>query len=74
MNNLHQKSKLIKIIFRIVLKLTIFSFFLVGSGGLGSEYLKLFSLLGIGKNAGSVLVTDDSRVEISNLTRLFLFN
>ena len=49
--------------------------FLVGSGALGCEFLKSFSLAGIAtKEAhGKVTVTDMDRIETSNLNRQFLF-
>lgn len=49
--------------------------FLVGSGALGCEFLKAFSLAGIGtkKYNGKVTVTDMDRIEVSNLNRQFLF-
>ena len=52
--------------------------FLVGCGALGCEYLKLFALLGLGcggdaRRQGSVTLTDDDRIELSNLSRQFLF-
>ena len=49
--------------------------FLVGSGALGCEFLKSFSLSGIGTKSGGgkVTVTDMDRIEVSNLNRQFLF-
>lgn len=48
--------------------------FLVGAGALGCEYLKMFSLMGLATDeTGSVVVTDDDTIEISNLNRQFLF-
>lgn len=47
---------------------------LIGAGALGCEYLKMFSSLGLGCDEnGSVVVTDDDTIEISNLNRQFLF-
>uniref|UniRef100_A0AAV1TZN0 E1 ubiquitin-activating enzyme n=1 Tax=Peronospora matthiolae TaxID=2874970 RepID=A0AAV1TZN0_9STRA len=48
--------------------------FLVGCGALGCEYLKNFAMIGIacGGN-GLVTVTDNDRIEVSNLNRQFLF-
>lgn len=48
---------------------------MVGSGALGCEFLKNFALLGIAceKENGLITVTDNDRVEISNLNRQFLF-
>lgn len=48
--------------------------FVVGCGALGCEYLKNFALLGVGTGAqGGIVVTDNDRIEISNLNRQFLF-
>eukprot|EP00573_Skeletonema_grethae_P012771 CAMPEP_0201693020 /NCGR_PEP_ID=MMETSP0578-20130828/5745_1 /ASSEMBLY_ACC=CAM_ASM_000663 /TAXON_ID=267565 /ORGANISM="Skeletonema grethea, Strain CCMP 1804" /LENGTH=1238 /DNA_ID=CAMNT_0048178481 /DNA_START=27 /DNA_END=3743 /DNA_ORIENTATION=+ len=48
--------------------------FLVGCGALGCEYLKGLALMGIatGKD-GKIVVTDMDRIEVSNLSRQFLF-
>lgn len=48
--------------------------FLVGCGALGCEYLKGLSLMGVatGKD-GKIYVTDMDRIEVSNLSRQFLF-
>ncbi|CEG42526.1 ubiquitin-activating enzyme e1 [Plasmopara halstedii] len=48
--------------------------FLVGCGALGCEYLKNFAMIGVacGDN-GLVTVTDNDRIEVSNLNRQFLF-
>jgi ubiquitin-activating enzyme E1 len=46
--------------------------FLVGSGALGCEYMKSFATLGLGVN-GRVFITDDDNIELSNLSRQFLF-
>eukprot|EP00546_Thalassionema_frauenfeldii_P018444 CAMPEP_0178900650 /NCGR_PEP_ID=MMETSP0786-20121207/3584_1 /TAXON_ID=186022 /ORGANISM="Thalassionema frauenfeldii, Strain CCMP 1798" /LENGTH=1237 /DNA_ID=CAMNT_0020571663 /DNA_START=42 /DNA_END=3756 /DNA_ORIENTATION=+ len=48
--------------------------FLVGCGALGCEYLKGLALMGIGTGeSGKVWVTDMDRIEVSNLSRQFLF-
>jgi ubiquitin-activating enzyme E1 len=48
--------------------------FMVGAGALGCEYIKMFALMGLGSAGnGSVIVTDDDNIEISNLNRQFLF-
>ena len=47
--------------------------FLVGCGALGCEYIKAFALMGLGCEGGEVTVTDDDRIELSNLSRQFLF-
>jgi ubiquitin-activating enzyme E1 len=48
--------------------------FLVGCGALGCEYLKGLALMGIGTGRdGHVYVTDMDRIEVSNLSRQFLF-
>lgn len=46
--------------------------FLVGSGAIGCELLKIFALMGIGVN-GRLTVTDMDNIEKSNLNRQFLF-
>uniref|UniRef100_A0A7S4NBG5 THIF-type NAD/FAD binding fold domain-containing protein n=1 Tax=Odontella aurita TaxID=265563 RepID=A0A7S4NBG5_9STRA len=48
--------------------------FLVGCGALGCEYLKGLALMGVGTGkGGNVTVTDMDRIEVSNLSRQFLF-
>jgi molybdopterin/thiamine biosynthesis adenylyltransferase len=48
--------------------------FLVGCGALGCEYLKGLALMGVGTGRdGHVTVTDMDRIEVSNLSRQFLF-
>lgn len=48
--------------------------FLIGAGALGCEFIKLFALMGVAcSKEGSVLVTDDDNIEVSNLNRQFLF-
>lgn len=50
--------------------------FMIGAGALGCEYLKMFSLMGLGLKStekGQVMVTDDDQIEVSNLNRQFLF-
>lgn len=48
--------------------------FMIGSGALGCEYLKQFALMGVASDGkGSLTVTDDDTIEISNLNRQFLF-
>jgi len=48
--------------------------FLVGCGALGCEYLKGLSLMGVGTGLkGKVWCTDMDRIEVSNLSRQFLF-
>ena len=48
--------------------------FMVGCGALGCEYAKNFALSGLccGPN-GNLIVTDNDRIEVSNLNRQFLF-
>lgn len=44
--------------------------FLVGAGALGCEFIKLFALMGLACGPkGSVIVTDDDNIEVSNLNR-----
>lgn len=48
--------------------------FMIGAGALGCEYVKAFALMGIGcSEEGSVVVTDNDNIEVSNLNRQFLF-
>ena len=47
--------------------------FLVGCGALGCEFLKNFALNGVACANGKITVTDNDRIEISNLSRQFLF-
>eukprot|EP00437_Effrenium_voratum_P008460 CAMPEP_0181426606 /NCGR_PEP_ID=MMETSP1110-20121109/15748_1 /TAXON_ID=174948 /ORGANISM="Symbiodinium sp., Strain CCMP421" /LENGTH=1216 /DNA_ID=CAMNT_0023549803 /DNA_START=89 /DNA_END=3739 /DNA_ORIENTATION=+ len=48
--------------------------FLVGCGALGCEYLKGLSLMGACSGpGGKLIVTDMDRIEVSNLSRQFLF-
>lgn len=48
--------------------------FLVGCGALGCEYLKGLALMGVGTGKdGKIWVTDMDRIEVSNLSRQFLF-
>ncbi|GAW83634.1 ubiquitin-activating enzyme E1 [Plasmodium gonderi] len=56
-------------------KLNELNVFLVGSGALGCEYAKLFSLLDMCEsNAhGKLTITDNDSIEVSNLNRQFLF-
>ena len=47
---------------------------MIGAGALGCEYVKAFSLMGLGCSAeGKVTVTDNDNIEVSNLNRQFLF-
>jgi len=55
-------------------KLQNMTWFLVGCGALGCEYLKGFALMGIGTGGkGKLHVTDYDHIELSNLTRQLLF-
>eukprot|EP00933_Yihiella_yeosuensis_P028770 TRINITY_DN22588_c0_g1_i2.p1 TRINITY_DN22588_c0_g1~~TRINITY_DN22588_c0_g1_i2.p1 ORF type:complete len:1213 (+),score=350.78 TRINITY_DN22588_c0_g1_i2:70-3708(+) len=57
-----------------VKKLGSLKYFMVGCGALGCEFLKNFALNGVccGED-GLLTVTDADRIELSNLTRQFLF-
>lgn len=57
-----------------VKKLSNLKYFMVGCGALGCEFLKNFALNGVccGEK-GLLVVTDADRIELSNLTRQFLF-
>jgi len=57
-----------------VKKLGDLKYFMVGCGALGCEFLKNFALNGVCCGpAGLLTVTDADRIELSNLTRQFLF-
>eukprot|EP00927_Polykrikos_kofoidii_P038265 TRINITY_DN3258_c1_g2_i1.p1 TRINITY_DN3258_c1_g2~~TRINITY_DN3258_c1_g2_i1.p1 ORF type:complete len:1214 (-),score=274.92 TRINITY_DN3258_c1_g2_i1:140-3322(-) len=57
-----------------VKKLNSLKYFMVGCGALGCEFLKNFALNGVCcGNDGLLTVTDADRIELSNLTRQFLF-
>jgi len=48
--------------------------FMIGAGALGCEYAKAMALMGLGCGPnGSVTVTDNDNIEVSNLNRQFLF-
>eukprot|EP01062_Namystynia_karyoxenos_P018915 TRINITY_DN1705_c0_g1_i2.p1 TRINITY_DN1705_c0_g1~~TRINITY_DN1705_c0_g1_i2.p1 ORF type:complete len:1280 (+),score=513.52 TRINITY_DN1705_c0_g1_i2:119-3958(+) len=49
------------------------TWFLVGCGALGCEYIKGFALMGMATAGGTLHVTDLDRIEVSNLSRQFLF-
>uniref|UniRef100_A0A7S3HZG7 Ubiquitin-activating enzyme E1 C-terminal domain-containing protein n=1 Tax=Favella ehrenbergii TaxID=182087 RepID=A0A7S3HZG7_9SPIT len=47
---------------------------MIGAGALGCEYAKAMALMGLGCGpTGSVTVTDNDNIEVSNLNRQFLF-
>lgn len=48
--------------------------FIIGAGAVGCELLKYFAMMGISTNPNSLLtITDNDRIEKSNLNRQFLF-
>ena len=49
------------------------SFFVVGSGAIGCEHLKNFTMSGFGTLKSRIIVTDMDTIEKSNLNRQFLF-
>ncbi|ELR14473.1 ubiquitinactivating enzyme E1 1, putative [Acanthamoeba castellanii str. Neff] len=48
-------------------------YFLVGSGAIGCEVLKIWASMGLGAGSGAIHVTDMDMIEKSNLNRQFLF-
>jgi ubiquitin-activating enzyme E1 len=47
---------------------------MIGAGALGCEFVKAFSLMGVGcSSTGNVTITDNDNIEVSNLNRQFLF-
>ena len=49
------------------------SVFIVGSGAIGCEHLKNFSMMGFGSKDSNIFITDMDTIERSNLNRQFLF-
>ncbi len=54
-------------------KLENLNIFLIGAGANGCEFLKNFALMGISCSDGTLVVSDNDVIEISNLNRQFLF-
>lgn len=55
-------------------KITQLTYFLVGSGAIGCEVLKIWAMMGLGSgDHGMIHVTDMDIIERSNLSRQFLF-
>ena len=74
--NIKNKNDIIKIIFgeKYYQKLKNLNLLQVGAGAIGCELLKNFAVLGIGDGAnGKIYITDPDVIEVSNLTRQFLF-
>ena len=46
--------------------------FMVGAGAIGCELLKNFAMIGLGTK-GKIIITDPDVIEVSNLSRQFLF-
>ena len=47
---------------------------MIGAGALGFEFLKIFTLMGIGGNKNKFITfTDNDKIEMSNLSRQFNF-
>ena len=77
-NNFEIKNKndMIKILFgdKYYEKLRNLNLLQVGAGAIGCELLKNFAVLGIGEgDLGKLYITDPDVIEVSNLTRQFLF-
>ena len=55
-------------------KLSKLNIFMIGAGALGCEYLKNFALMGLSTSKNKkISITDNDNIEISNLSRQFLF-
>ena len=55
-------------------KLSKLNIFMIGAGALGCEYIKNFALMGIStSDNNNVILTDNDNIELSNLSRQFLF-
>jgi len=48
--------------------------FMVGAGALGCEYIKNFGLMGVSCKNGTITITDNDNISLSNLNRQFLFH
>ena len=58
----------------VIEKITNMQCLVVGAGAIGCELIKNFSMLNVGTgNNGSIYITDPDIIEVSNLTRQFLF-
>ena len=58
---------------KIITKLHNKSLFIVGTGAIGCEHLKHFSMIGFGSKKSKIVITDMDTIERSNLNRQFLF-
>lgn len=54
-------------------KLSDLNLLVIGCGALGTEFLKIFSVMGLSTNKGTITVTDNDVIETSNLNRQLLF-
>ena len=55
-------------------RLSNLNLFMIGAGALGCEFLKIFSMMGIGTSKNKyITITDNDKIEMSNLNRQFLF-
>ena len=74
--DINKKNDIIRIIFgeKYYNKLINLNLLQVGAGAIGCELLKNFAVLGIGEGPeGKIYITDPDLIEVSNLTRQFLF-
>ena len=74
--DIQNKDDIIKVIFgdKYFHKLKNLNLLQVGAGAIGCELLKNFAVLGIGDSSqGKLFITDPDVIEVSNLTRQFLF-
>ena len=73
---INNKNEMLKMIFgeKNYEKLININLFQIGAGAIGCELLKNYATLGIGTGPkGKIFVTDPDIIEVSNLTRQFLF-
>lgn len=58
---------------QVLEKLQNLKLLMVGAGALGCELMKAFALLGVTTKGGHLTLTDNDNIELSNLSRQFLF-
>jgi len=71
----HDRYDGLRLIFgnKLLNKIRETSYFIVGSGAIGCEHIKNFTMTGFGSKDSKLIVTDMDTIEKSNLNRQFLF-
>ncbi len=57
----------------IFAKLQDLKLLMIGAGALGCEFVKAFAMMGVSTGKGLLTLTDNDHIELSNLSRQFLF-